>query len=66
MTYNSRSAQILRAGTATSPVVWSPEAGWADSTAHHHYYRHDVSDWWCRECDTVTDYCTDDTTDGGE
>ena len=25
---------------------------------HHHHYRPDISDWWCRECDTVTDYCT--------
>ena len=31
------------------------------STRHHHTYRSDVSAWWCRECDTVTDYCTDDT-----
>ena len=35
---------------------------WNDVVAimadHHHFYRFHVSDWWCRECDTVTDYCT--------
>lgn len=24
---------------------------------HQHTYRADLSDWWCVECDTVTDYC---------
>lgn len=26
-------------------------------TDHKHYYDPTISDWWCRECDTVTDYC---------
>ena len=25
--------------------------------AHEHTYRWDVADWWCKDCDTVTDYC---------
>lgn len=24
---------------------------------HHHYFRPDIADMWCSECDTVTDYC---------
>jgi len=24
---------------------------------HRHGYRRDISDWWCETCDTVTDYC---------
>lgn len=24
---------------------------------HHHYFRPDIADMWCEECDTVTDYC---------
>lgn len=24
---------------------------------HHHTYRPDLSDWWCEDCQTVTDYC---------
>lgn len=24
---------------------------------HVHTYRADISDWWCVDCDTVTDYC---------
>jgi hypothetical protein len=24
---------------------------------HHHEYRHDVADWWCHDCETVTDFC---------
>lgn len=26
---------------------------------HHHRYRSDISDWWCDDCDTVTDFCTE-------
>lgn len=25
--------------------------------AHHHYYLYEISDWWCDNCQTVTDYC---------
>ena len=25
---------------------------------HHHEYRRDIADWWCHNCDTVTDFCT--------
>lgn len=25
--------------------------------SHHHYFREDIADIWCDECDTVTDYC---------
>jgi hypothetical protein len=25
---------------------------------HHHWYSFAAGDWLCRECDTVTDYCT--------
>lgn len=24
---------------------------------HRHGYRPDISDWWCYDCDTVTDFC---------
>lgn len=24
---------------------------------HKHEFRRDIADWWCVECDTVTDYC---------
>jgi hypothetical protein len=27
--------------------------------AHHHRYRSDLADWWCDDCDTVTDFCTE-------
>lgn len=27
--------------------------------SHHHHYRSDISDWWCDDCDTVTDFCTE-------
>lgn len=29
------------------------------TTTHSHYYDSVISDWWCRDCDTVTDYCTE-------
>lgn len=25
--------------------------------SHHHTYHADIADWWCEDCDTVTDYC---------
>lgn len=28
-----------------------------ESIRHTHTYRDDIADWWCVECDTVTDYC---------
>lgn len=32
---------------------------WADvlERTHAHHYRPDVSDWWCSDCETVTDFC---------
>ena len=40
------------------------EGGCADCGAivaivqdHAHTYRADISDWYCTDCDTVTDYC---------
>ncbi|MGN6129277.1 MAG: hypothetical protein ACTHOK_02960 [Nocardioidaceae bacterium] len=24
---------------------------------HWHEYRRDLADWWCRDCNTVTDFC---------
>ena len=32
------------------------DADWPTLT-HTHHYRDDIADWWCDECDTVTDYC---------
>lgn len=29
--YQSKSAQMLRAVTSKSPVVWSPDTGWTDA-----------------------------------
>ena len=25
---------------------------------HRHEYRRDIADWWCHDCDTVSDSCT--------
>lgn len=25
--------------------------------SHWHYFRADIKDMWCHECDTVTDFC---------
>ena len=30
------------------------------TNTHHHIYDTNISDWWCLDCDTVTDYCTGD------
>lgn len=24
---------------------------------HRHEFRYDIKDWWCYDCDTVTDFC---------
>jgi hypothetical protein len=24
---------------------------------HRHEYRRDLADWWCHDCETVTDFC---------
>lgn len=29
------------------------------TTTHRHEYRTDLADWWCHDCETVTDYCQD-------
>ena len=31
MSYESKSAALLKSATAGSPVVWSPEVGWAEN-----------------------------------
>lgn len=30
---------------------------------HDHVYYSDINDWWCRDCDTVTDFCDGDYSD---
>ncbi len=32
---------------------------------HTHVYRHDINDWWCNDCATVTDHCTQETEENG-
>jgi hypothetical protein len=27
--------------------------------SHRHSYRTDINDWWCYDCDTVTDFCVE-------
>lgn len=28
-----------------------------DHPEHRHYFRPDLADMWCEQCETVTDYC---------
>lgn len=36
-----------------------PEGMEVDPTKpHKHGYRWDLNDWWCFDCDTVTDFCS--------
>ena len=30
-----------------------------ETTDHLHHYRGDINEWFCSDCDTVTDYCED-------
>lgn len=49
-------------GCGAYGMVWE-ERTMPNTAPHHHYYSPQVSDWLCRECQTVTDFCTQEPQD---
>lgn len=61
--------ELAETGDAFRPEVIRPDEdglyalgsyGWVwseDADPHWHYFRPDIKDIWCEECQTVTDYC---------
>ena len=48
--------------TQACDACGSDLAGWRHVAAvlereHRHEYRRDLADWWCHDCQTVTDWC---------
>lgn len=43
--------------TDTTGATVCPGSGHSHQPKHSHTYRSDLSDWWCVDCDTVTDHC---------
>ena len=43
-----------------APATWLLSGGGAAPAVpseHRRRYRSDISDWWCDDCETVTDFC---------
>lgn len=57
--FMARSVSAPIGDHAANVASWDVAADDDAPTARHaHTYRADIKDWWCIDCDTVTDYCT--------